>query len=110
MRNMSLEKSPMLNPSGFRLFLDGECVAEVLAEQDADERADDGDHLQVRTLSASRREDDRGAGDEADPPGHDPDLVVGDLDDQAPDDAAHDRSDEPDHDAGEERAGRLGHG
>ena len=39
-------------------------------------------------------EDDGGAGEEADPPGGDPDLVAAPLDDQGPRDAAGDRGDE----------------
>ena len=72
--------------------------------------ADHGDHLEVPILPAARREDDRGAGDEADPPGHDSDFVVADLDDQAPHDTAHDRGDESRRHGREERARRLGHG
>ena len=90
-----------------RLLLEDEGVAEVLAEQDADERRADGDHLQARALRATRGENDGGAGDEADPPGDDPDLVVAELDDQAPDDAAHDRGDESRGEGGQEGVRRL---
>ena len=61
-------------------------------------------------LRAAGGEHDGGAGDEADPPRDEADLVVADLHDQAPDDAADERCDESCRDRGEEGARRLRQG
>ena len=93
----------MLTPA-CRLLPDVERETEVLAEQDAGERRDDGDHLQSRTLRAPGGEHDRCSRDIADAPGDDADLVVAELGDQAPDDAAGERGDDARGDRGQKGA------
>ena len=62
-------------------LLDRESEAEVLADEDAEQRGHDRDRLQVGRAPAAGRSLDREADHEADPPRDDPDFVVGVLGD-----------------------------
>ena len=87
-------EQPGLGAEVLLRVLDGEGEAEVLAEQDAEQRRHDRDRLQVGRAAAAGGALDGEAGQEADAPGDDPDLVVGVLGDQAPRGAADDRRDQ----------------
>ena len=81
---MSLEKQAEAHAGRVRFLLHAERVAEVLAEQDADASPRRRRSPAGAALRAAGRENDGGAGNEANSPGDDADLVVADLDDQAP--------------------------
>ena len=77
----------------FRRVLEHPHEREVLADQDAEESAEHGDDLEDEPARAGRGHDGE-TDEEADAPRDEADLVVGPLDDQAPDDAADDGRDE----------------
>src|SRR6185436_5038838 len=78
-------------------------VGDVLADDDPEQARYHGDDLERRALGSAGEADDSEAGEEADPPRGDADLVPGQDHHQTPEEASDDRGDETARDPRAER-------